>query len=650
MKKKLVISFLITIAAGLLLAYVYSNLGYTDNTLEMIFSSDKLTNEEKKWLQNKSHLVYASDHDSPPLRFVDEKTGRYTGIVIDYMEALSIELGIEVKVEPEIWQDALDRLEVGDIDMVDMYPSDIRSEKYLFTTPIFYQNAIVVVSNDNTSIKKVKDLSHKTVAAQNGDYVNEYVLREFEGVEIVNTDDYRQAVLLLKAGEVDAVVGDESVIFHFMALYDMAEDHHILQDLLYENKFVLGVPKSEEKLLGILNKGIKALNKRDTLAKIQQKWFGISTSINRANVTEKFIVFLMFAGVLVVVGFVISYSWSRELKRKVDERTQALQTSEKALKTTFNSLTHLMIIIDEDQKIVDANTAFSETLAGKSESYMGKPLSHYFTYTGPIKTHAKFEITYQGLFYELSTYDLGDEQKSMIVMLQDVTEKKINERHLFSANKMAAIGQLAAGVAHEIRNPLGLIRNYTYLLKETKDIEGDMKEKSFGMIEKSVERASNIIDNLLNFSSISGTKISTFNLYDFMDNVIKLHEKTLSETHIKVIMVCSKNLEVTLNIESMKHVLINLISNAVDAIGRHGTITIHCVKTRDRILIEIKDTGGGMSQDQLSQVFNPFYTTKRPGEGTGLGLYIVYSEIEKLGGTIEVYSQQALGTTFRMIF
>ena len=202
-----------TVSRSCYLSYVYNNLGYTDNTLEMIFSSNKLTKDEKEWLQEKSFLVYSSDHDTPPLRFVDEKTGRYIGMVVDYMEALSIELGIEIKVKPEIWQDALDKLERGEIDIVDMYPSDIRSEKYFFTNPIFYQNAIVVVKNDNKSISNVKDLSNKKIAAQAGDFVNEYVLREFDNVEIVNTDDYRQAVKLLQEGKVDAVVGDESVIY-----------------------------------------------------------------------------------------------------------------------------------------------------------------------------------------------------------------------------------------------------------------------------------------------------------------------------------------------------------------------------------------------------------------------------------------------------
>ena len=88
---------------------------------------------------------------------------------------------------------------------------------------------------------------------------------------------------------------------------------------------------------------------------------------------------------------------------------------------------------------------------------------------------------------------------------------------------------------------------------------------------------------------------------------------------------------------------------ALYSIKNDGVIHINCIKEKDRLAIEIKDTGCGISEEKLTQVFNPFYTTKAPGEGTGLGLYIVYSEVEKLGGSIRVYSQIDIGTTFRVL-
>jgi len=107
---------------------------------------------------------------------------------------------------------------------------------------------------------------------------------------------------------------------------------------------------------------------------------------------------------------------------------------------------------------------------------------------------------------------------------------------------------------------------------------------------------------------------------------------------------------VVMNLESMKHILINLFSNAIDAIGVDGTLTILAYEEQEQLIIKIKDTGCGLSEEAIDQLFNPFYTTKAPGEGTGLGLYIVYTEVEKLGGTISVSSVLEKGTEFTLVF
>lgn len=641
MKKRILISLLIIIASGILLLIANNNYIYSNNDLSMIFSRNTLTKEERAWLDKKEYLIYSSDHDTPPLRNIDPNSGKYVGIVIDYMEALSSELGIEIKVQPDIWQSALDNLKEGKVDMVDMYPSDIRAGSYHFTNVIFYQNAVIVVNKANEAIKSVEDLNGKRVAAQTGDYVNEYLDRNANQAIIVNSDDYREAVIKLKKGEVDAVVGDESVIYHFMNYYDMTEDYRINDELLYKNTFVLGVPKSEPELVDILNKGIKALNKKQTLIRIQQKWFGISTPISNPDGANKYVMPGLFGLIVIMVAAYLFYTWNGYLKKQVEE---ALEASEMALQTTFDGLTHLMIVLDENLCVINGNKAFFEVINQKKSEVMHQHINNLID----LNLDQDKEYLFNNVFYDVSIHDIDEAGQSIIVMLKDITNKKVNERQLLSANKMAAVGQLAAGVAHEIRNPLGLIRNYTYVLKKNHDPK--TQEKSYEMIEKSVERASNIIDNLLNFSRISGIENINFKLYDFIKSIIQLHEKSLSSAKIEVDFQCDKSLNVTMNLESMKHILINLFSNAIDAIGSDGSLSILAYVEKENLIIKVKDTGCGLTEEALNQLFNPFYTTKAPGEGTGLGLYIVYTEIDKLGGLIKVESQVDLGTEFTLMF
>ncbi len=139
-------------------------------------------------------------------------------------------------------------------------------------------------------------------------------------------------------------------------------------------------------------------------------------------------------------------------------------------------------------------------------------------------------------------------------------------------------------------------------------------------------------------------------LYDFILSIIQLHEKSLSSTKIDVDFQCDKSLNVTMNLESMKHILINLFSNAIDAIETDGLLSILAYVEKDVLMIKVKDTGCGLTEEALNQLFNPFYTTKAPGEGTGLGLYIVYTEIDKLGGSVIVDSQVNVGTEFTLMF
>jgi polar amino acid transport system substrate-binding protein len=254
--------------------------------------------------------------------------------------------------------------------------------------------------------------------------------------------------------------------------------------------------------------------------------------------------------------------------------------------------------------------------------------------------------------FETSTFSLNDEkfsERNVLIMVKDITNIRINDQRLLQDSKMLAMGVLATGVAHEIRNPLGLIENYTYILRTNTKNDPARTEKALTVIENSVERASKIIDNLLNFSRISSNECVPTKMKIFISDILELEHKSLSKRNVTYKVKCDEKLVCCTKHESLKHIFVNLISNAADAMKDGGLIDIYCYTEDSNLKILFRDNGSGIERSDLENIFTPFFTTKNQGKGTGLGLYIVYNEVLKSGGVINVNSKIGIGTTFDIL-
>ncbi len=236
--------------------------------------------------------MYVADNNSPPLRFENIETGEYQGVVIDYIRALSVELGVEINVKPMIWKDALISLENGNSDLCDMFPSQKRKEKFIFSEPIFFENGVLITSKNNDMIKTYKDLEGETIAIQKGDYIEEFLSKRVKDIKFIYTNDYQESLSLLKNGLVNVTGGDEPVLSYFLKEMKLESEYHILEEPIYEMPMIFAMPKDELKFRSIINKGIILLNKKNTMLRIQQKWFGISRSIIEDNSYEVLRIFI----------------------------------------------------------------------------------------------------------------------------------------------------------------------------------------------------------------------------------------------------------------------------------------------------------------------------------------------------------------------
>lgn len=221
------------------------------------------------------------------------------------------------------------------------------------------------------------------------------------------------------------------------------------------------------------------------------------------------------------------------------------------------------------------------------------------------------------------------------------------------ASKMATIGRLAAGIAHEINNPLAIINEKAGLMKDILELRGDLnqnKEKFLGLINgmfNSVARCRTITHSLLGFSRRIEVS-DVFDLNESIKEVIGFIEKDIMYRNITLQLDLQKEpLRVKSAKGQLQQVFLNIINNAVDAVEGGGNINISTkVRDRNTIQVIISDNGRGIPKDKLKHIFEPFYTTKEKGKGTGLGLSISYGIVQRLGGTIHVKSEIDKGTTF----
>jgi two-component system NtrC family sensor kinase len=219
-------------------------------------------------------------------------------------------------------------------------------------------------------------------------------------------------------------------------------------------------------------------------------------------------------------------------------------------------------------------------------------------------------------------------------------------------DKLASIGRLASGVAHEINNPLAIINQKTGLVEDILNITPDFDHKhtvleSLKSIDNSVERCKAITHRLLGFARRTEVLYQHIDVNETIREVLKFLEKEMMYSRIELDLQLQDNLP---NIYSdrlqIQQVLLNIINNAIDAIGKDGTISIISNLIAGEVRIVIQDDGSGIPEDMLSQIFEPFFTTKETGKGTGLGLSITYGLVKKLGGDITVRSNVGKGTAF----
>lgn len=226
---------------------------------------------------------------------------------------------------------------------------------------------------------------------------------------------------------------------------------------------------------------------------------------------------------------------------------------------------------------------------------------------------------------------------------------RATQQQLIQSEKLGAIGQLTAGIVHDVKNPLAVIKGMAEVIQEDAQLDATTR-RHLSVIRDSAVKASNIITDLLKFSRQSSLEMSEQDIKATVESALRLMAYLARKAGVEVVAdLPDAAVWVTYDAQQIEQVLVNLIQNAVQAMPDGGTLRVSLSRTETAVAIGVQDTGVGISPENLTRIFDPFFTTKPAGEGTGLGLSVSYGIVSHHKGHIQVESQAGQGTTFTVL-
>jgi two-component system sporulation sensor kinase A len=335
-----------------------------------------------------------------------------------------------------------------------------------------------------------------------------------------------------------------------------------------------------------------------------------------------------------------------------------------------NNSKEFMTIINKNYQYEAVNRAYAEAIDKPVPEIIGKKVQDIWggrqfkkiIEPNIITAFEGKEIHYQSWFsfplskrrfYDVAYYPYQDETGEvthLVIITRDITQQKEMENQLQQADKLAAVGDLSTGIAHEIRNPLAIMKSTAqYVKKHYHELSAEKLEKTMDVFVETADRINKTILDLLEFTKPQS-------LYQTEKNIVEIVRKTLQimaeqyETHqIKIEFTAAKNdIYLRLDEHQVQNALMHLLANAIEAQPNGGSITIHIKEDDETVKLTIADKGEGIEETNLTKVFNPFFSTKT--NSSGLGLSLVYQIIKEHDGTVDIKSNINEGTTVTVKF
>ena len=638
-------------------------------------------------------------YDNRPLVFIDGK-GEVHGFLIDILEYISSKEGWAINYIPGSWAENLERLEKGGIDLlVGAEYSRERNALYDFT----YENVLsdwgIVYTQKGTKISQIVNLDNKKIAVVHNDihYHNlRKLAKQFKlDCRFVEAYEYDAVLELIARGRVDAGVVNRLYGLEFESYYDVSRSSIIFSP----TEIHFAVPKKQQQgLIRAIDKHLTPLksDKKSIYHKSLDKW----TPTNEMRALPRWFVGIMAAaGGLLLLFLATGLILRAQVKAKTAELSlinQELRAEIAERKRVEQRLWLTQFSVDNagdaafwmgpDAKFIYVSEAACSSLGYSREELLTMsvhdidpnfPAVAWPEHWKEVKERGSFIIesrhrTKDGRIFpvEITVNYLEFEGKEYnCAFARDISERKEAERErermqaqLRQAQKMEAVGTLAGGIAHDFNNLLQAVQGYAQLLLLKKD-DNESGKRELEQIVRAAGRGGDLTQQLLTFSRKVESELQPIDLNHEVESVRLLLERTIPKM-IDIEFNLAEDLKI-INGDpgQVEQILMNLAVNAKDAMSDVGKLLVetnnvtldeaYCKMHRvanpgDYVQLTVSDTGHGMDKETLEHIFEPFYTTKETGKGTGLGLATVYGIVKSHNGHIVCYSELGVGTTFKI--
>ncbi len=371
----------------------------------------------------------------------------------------------------------------------------------------------------------------------------------------------------------------------------------------------------------------------------------------RQFLLQGLVILAILAGAAALLYFELR--WSRILEREVENRTKTLRKSEEKYRSLVESAEDFIFTVDQRGMLQSMNSFTAAFFGGSPEEFLERDLSSLFperiaerqmesihlVLSNGKSVRDEFEVVVADRTIWLSANymplrtDRG-EVSAVLCIARDITENKNLQTQLINAEKLASLGTLAAGVAHEINNPLSIILGFCDLLLEKAEKDSQQFE-DLKTVERQGLHCKQIVENLLSFARAGEENAQCSDLTRTLQEIIDVVRHTLEMNNIDLVVELPETpLLVKGDSHRLQQVFLNLINNAVAAMEGGGILTIRAMRRRNKAVIQFHDNGVGIPEENMDHLFEPFFTTKPEGKGTGLGLFVSYGIVAKYGGNI----------------